>query len=142
MIRKVLLATDRSSHAEKTAKYALELAEFFGAAVVVMHAFSPPALLRRHGTLGCDELTPFLEEEAKELVGEVAELFIAAGVNVTALVVEGESVEAILRSAEAEQADLIVMGSRGEGGGFPGVLLGSVTERVVRHSTASVLVVK
>jgi nucleotide-binding universal stress UspA family protein len=140
MIRKILLAVDRSIHAEKTARESVELAKLTSASVVVMHAFSPPALLRRHLFM-LEELQTSLETEAKELVGTVAELFQAERVSVSALAVEGPAVEAILRAAEAEKPDLIVMGSRGEGG-MPGVLLGSAAERVLRHSTVSVLVVK
>ena len=55
--------------------------------------------------------------------------------------VEGPPAEAILRAAEADKPDLIVMGSRGSGG-LPGALIGSVAEQVVRHATTPVLVVK
>lgn len=142
MIKKLLLATDRSSHAEKTIAYALELAKSSGASVIVMHAFSPPPTLHRHGTFVLDELTTSLEEDAKELVATVAERFIGEGLTVTALAMEGHPVEAILRAAETEKPDVIVMGSRGENNTVPGVLLGSVAERVVRHAAVSVLVVK
>ncbi|MEK7784627.1 MAG: universal stress protein, partial [Chloroflexota bacterium] len=54
---------------------------------------------------------------------------------------EGPAAEAILRAAEDEKPDLIVMGSRGSGG-FPGLPLGAVAERVVRMSPGPVLVVK
>lgn len=142
MIQKLLLAIDRSPHAEKTIQSALALAKLAGAAVVVMHAFSPPALLRRHATPVLDELTTSLEDEAKEWVADVAERFFAAGLNATAIAVEGHPVDAILRAVETECPDVLVMGSRGEEGGLPGVLLGSVAERVVRHATVSVWVVK
>ncbi|MGR8934490.1 MAG: universal stress protein [Gammaproteobacteria bacterium] len=142
MIQKLLLAVDRSAHAEKTIQSALALAKLASAKVVVMHAFSPPASLRRHGTPVLDELAMSLEDEAKEWVAEVAEIFLAEGLNATAVAVEGHPVEAILRAVEMEHPDILVLGSRGEEGGLPGVLLGSVAERVMRHATVSVWVVK
>ncbi|MBK7448596.1 MAG: universal stress protein [Anaerolineales bacterium] len=60
---------------------------------------------------------------------------------VTASVVEGPAAEAILRAADELSPDVIVMGSRGEGG-FANVLLGGVAEQVVHHAKVPVLVVK
>ena len=53
----------------------------------------------------------------------------------------GAAPEAILRLAEEEQADLIVMGSHGRGW-LGRLLMGSVAEEVMRHATCPVLVVK
>jgi nucleotide-binding universal stress UspA family protein len=69
----------------------------------------------------------------------VAERIAAEGLKVSALAVEGEPVEAILRIAETEHPDLIVVGSHSEGAGV--ALLDTVAERVVRRSSVSVLVV-
>ena len=46
----------------------------------------------------------------------------------------------IIAEASEQEADLIVMGSHGRDG-FQRLLMGSVTERVVRHSTTPVLVI-
>jgi nucleotide-binding universal stress UspA family protein len=56
-------------------------------------------------------------------------------------VLEGPPAEAILRVAETRACDLIVVGSRGLGE-LKAVLLGSVSERVLHHSTVPVLIVK
>ncbi|HEX4145467.1 MAG TPA: universal stress protein [Pirellulales bacterium] len=53
----------------------------------------------------------------------------------------GAAPEAILRLAEEEQADLIVMGSHGRGW-LGRLLMGSVAENVMRHATCPVLIVK
>lgn len=140
MIRKILLPTDGSDYAERTVQYATDLAKLSGAAVVALYAYNPPISLRKQGAM-MEEFRTSLEEEAKEIIAEVAGRLQAEGLLVTALAVEGPAAEAILRAAENEKPDLIVMGSRGSGG-FPGLPLGAVAERVVRMSPVPVLVVK
>jgi nucleotide-binding universal stress UspA family protein len=88
-----------------------------------------------------EEYRHILEEDAREIVTEVAERLKDEGLAVSAVVVEGPAAEAILRAADEIAPDVIVMGSRGEGG-FADMLLGGVTEHVVRYSKVPVLVVK
>jgi nucleotide-binding universal stress UspA family protein len=56
-------------------------------------------------------------------------------------VVEGDPAHAILEFAEQNKIDMIVMGTLGKGG-LERFLLGSVTDKVIRHSKIPVLVVK
>jgi nucleotide-binding universal stress UspA family protein len=79
-------------------------------------------------------------ERERHLVRVVRE---ARGVGVTAefLVWDGDPGGSIAAAAEAEQADLIVVGTRGRSGAGR-MLLGSVSDHVVRHATCPVLVVR
>ena len=70
-------------------------------------------------------------------VARVAEL--QPSVSCEGKAVEGHPTAAILK--EAEQADMIVVGSRGRGG-FANLLLGSVTQQVVHHALCPVVVVR
>lgn len=56
-------------------------------------------------------------------------------------VASGSPAEEILRAAERQRADLVVMGSKGLTG-LKRVLLGSVSRKVARHAPCSVLVVR
>lgn len=141
MIKKILLPTDGSEFAEKTVRYAIDLAKSLDASIEVMYAFQPAVSLRKRASMMLEEYRAAMEEDASEIVTEVAERLKAEGLKVTATVVEGPAAEAILRAADELSPDLIVMGSRGEGG-FANVLLGGVAEQVVHHSTVPVLVVK
>nr|WP_273545378.1 universal stress protein [Sinorhizobium medicae] len=60
---------------------------------------------------------------------------------VDARVEPGDYAETILGVADEVDADLIVVGSRGLGG-LRGLLVGSVSQKVVQHSDCSVLVVR
>ena len=141
MIKKILLPTDGSKHAEKTLQYAIDLAKALGASVEVMYAYQPVNSLRKRASMMLEEYRHAMEEDAKEIVTEVAERLKQEGLNVTASVVEGPAAEAILRAADELSPDVIIMGSRGEGG-FANVLLGGVAERVIQHAKVPVLVVK
>ncbi len=63
-----------------------------------------------------------------------------AGRDVTALCVQGPTVDTILAEAEQLQADLIVVGSHGHGATYD-LLVGSVSSGVIRKSRVPVLVV-
>jgi nucleotide-binding universal stress UspA family protein len=141
MITKILLPTDGSESAEKAMHYAIELAKLTQAEILVLHAYQPVPILRKRGTIALEEYKQSLLEEATEIATDTAEPIKAAGIKVEILLVEGQAAEAILQAAEQEAADLVVMGSRGSGG-LPGLRLGSVVDRVVRHAAAAVLVVK
>lgn len=140
MIEKILLPTDGTEFSEKTVDFAIDVASMCNAVVVVMYAYSTPTL-RRGGETMIEDLRTSLEEEAREIVGEIAERVRAAGITTTTLVVQGTPVEAILKAADEELPDLIVIGSGGRSH-MSGVLVGSVAERVVRYADAPVLVVK
>jgi nucleotide-binding universal stress UspA family protein len=65
----------------------------------------------------------------------------AAGADATFLVWEGDAGEAIVAAADAECADLIVVGSHGRSG-VTRFLIGSVSDFVVRHAHCPVMVVR
>jgi nucleotide-binding universal stress UspA family protein len=73
----------------------------------------------------------------------VASVQRARGVGVTAefLVWDGDAGDSITAAAEAEQADLVVVGTRGRSAAGR-MLLGSVSDHVVRHAQCPVLVVR
>lgn len=106
-----------------------------------MYAYGAVKALRRRGGEVAEEYRLSLEQEAKELVQEIAERLRAEGLTVNGLAVEGNPAEAILRAVESEMPDLVVMGARGENL-LAALFQTSVAEMVVRHSPAPVLVVK
>ena len=65
----------------------------------------------------------------------------AAGVTAEFLVWDGDAGSSIAAAADAEHADLVVVGTRGRSGAER-MLLGSVSDHVVRHAACPVLVVR
>jgi nucleotide-binding universal stress UspA family protein len=139
-LNRILVPIDGSAHSELGLSHALRLAKWAQAELIVMVAFDPPSRLHRRGLLPPEEIVLAMESDAKELAGEVATLLESKGIKVRGLAVRGDPSEAIIGVAEDEHVDLIVMGRRGLQG-IRGMLLGSVSERVLRHSEIPVMVV-
>jgi nucleotide-binding universal stress UspA family protein len=78
---------------------------------------------------------------AHELVARIAEELHKAGFKVDTAVKIGDVRVGIIDCATQWGADLIVVGSHGQGG-IPGFLLGSVAESVARHAKCSVEIVR
>ncbi|MFK7846146.1 MAG: universal stress protein [Rhodothermales bacterium] len=73
-------------------------------------------------------------------IQEIAERFRKSGVDATALLVHGKTVDAILTEATDLDIDLIVVGSHGHGAMYQ-LLLGSISEGVLHRSSKPVLVI-
>ena len=86
-------------------------------------------------------MTRLLEEAATLLEQTRRTLTEAGGFQVTAVSLEGAPSHEIIRYAEREQADLIVLGTHGRSG-LKRLLLGSVAEHVVRKAPCAVLTVR
>jgi nucleotide-binding universal stress UspA family protein len=138
VVRRVLLATDVSSASEAAAREAIRLASEARAQLVVLSVIDPGRLRLPGGLFlrRVDQERARIESAAQVLVARAR----AAGVRATFLVWEGDPAEAILAAAEAENVDLIVIGSHGRGplGRF---VLGSTSASVSEHARRRVLVV-
>jgi nucleotide-binding universal stress UspA family protein len=82
-----------------------------------------------------------LRDEGESAVADIRQLAEGAGLPVETTVLEGSPSREIVRYAEEQDCDLIVMGTHGRGG-IDRLLLGSVAERVVRASEVPVLTVR
>ena len=139
MFKKILLATDGSSHAEEALKYAQRLALRDNAQVIVVCAFEPVPLYL--GEPWRDQFITHHVSEGREVASHAVQELQEAGVDVVVEVLEGPPADAILRVAKVRQPDLIVMGSRGHGK-VTSLLLGSVSHRVLAHTHLPVLIAR
>jgi nucleotide-binding universal stress UspA family protein len=139
MFSKILVAYDGSPHSQRAIVVAAELAHCTQAQLHVVYAYDPlPADL---GEPNYQNLLDRVLSWANEIVAGGTALVQDKSIPVTRDVLEGPAAAAILRVAEAEKFDLIVMGSRGLGQ-FAGLLLGSVSDRVLHHAKVPVMVVR
>ena len=142
MFKRILLATDGSSHAERALEYAQDLALRDDAQVIVVHVFEPvPTYHSYQKALWGDQILARHIAAGRELANEAAQELRQAGVDVIVEVLEGPPADAILRVADIRQSDLIVMGSRGQGE-LASLLLGSVSHRVLARAQTPVMVVR
>jgi nucleotide-binding universal stress UspA family protein len=136
-IRTILVATDlMTSSAEATAR-AIDLASRLDARLVIVNVLEK----RRLSGGGAHERVDQARAERERLLIGVVRDARAAGVTAEFLVWEGDPGGSIAAAAEAERADLVVVGTRGRGSAGR-MLLGSVSDHVVRHAACPVLVVR
>jgi nucleotide-binding universal stress UspA family protein len=135
-IEKVLLATDGSPASEPASEQAIDLAIQVEARLLVVSVVGGSARPSEAPMDGADSRDA-LTSKAQGLVARAR----AAGVNASFLVWEGEPGDAIVAAADAETADIIVVGSHGRSG-VSRFLIGSVSDFVVRHAHCPVMVVR
>lgn len=146
-MKKILVPTDFSTHAENALNIALKLAAKFDAEVHIIHVIAP----LRAQLLAPDpsQVDEGLEERFLASIHENASHVLdnlLAGANFpkerSITVIEfGKIYERVRRYAQSHQIDIIVMGTNGTRP-FDEVFVGSNTERVVRFAPCPVLTVK
>ena len=140
LIRRLLVPVDFSDCSLEAVEYAAGLARQFSATVTLLHVLEPV-------TYGLDfTLLPIggQEQHRRQAEARVAELAAALQqkrVTATSQVLGGLPIDGVLRTAEALQSDIIVMGTHGRRG-VSHLLLGSVVEGVMRRAPCPVLAVK
>jgi nucleotide-binding universal stress UspA family protein len=138
-IKKILVATDFSSHSKRAMDYAASLAKEAGAGIVLMHVIeSFPYSVT--DTLHIVDHRRALEKTAGFLLENLRQELAGAGVSVKSLLTNGAPYEEILKASRREKADLIVMGTHGRTG-VKHLILGSVAEKVVRLSSCPVMTI-
>jgi nucleotide-binding universal stress UspA family protein len=139
-VLRVLVPIDGSEPAELGLAHAARIASWSDAEIIVVVAYDPPGVVRRRGMLPPDSLKQAMEDDAKELAEEAVALLLAKGLRARAVVMRGDPADVIVDIAESDQVDLIVMGRRGLRA-MRRLFLGSVSERVLRSTDVSVMVV-
>lgn len=141
---RMVVATDFSATADHALSEAVGLAERYGAAITVVHVVT--MWDANPGNPGWR--FPSIPSEYRESVMRAAQQQLdetcrrLGGTRVRASLLRGfDPALEIVRAAEAENADLVVMGTHGHTG-ISHVLLGSVAEKVVRASDGPVLVIR
>ena len=141
-IRKILVPTDFSDCSEAALAYGRQMAQAFGASLHVLHVVQDPytqpwAAEAFPAPLG-DLLVQWEEQARARMVDALPEAERASTTVATQI---GSPFFEIVRYAQDEQIDLIVLGTHGRGP-LGHMLLGSVAEKVVRKAPCPVLTVR
>ncbi len=144
MIRKILIATDGSEHAQRALHYAEESAMKWNSELIIVSVVPPisPLLVPAPGFN--------LEKYVNELENAYQNVLIEAEEHVkkkrpeiksSTQLGKGRPADIIIKIADKENVDLIVMGSRGYGS-IKGWILGSTSRHVVENCTKPILIIK
>jgi nucleotide-binding universal stress UspA family protein len=138
--RKILCPVDFFKASSRAFDYAVKIAVSYGAKVHVLHVVAPVIPSSYGAPFSVEDLTADLEKESKRLLQKYKDRAARANVALTTEVGFGDIDLGILNAVEDQKADLVVMGTHGRRG-FERLILGSVTERMIRQCLVPVLTI-
>lgn len=150
-MKKVLITLDYDPTAQKIAEEGYELARAMGAEVYLLHVISDPVYyasrdyspimgfngfmdlgtIRKDSIEGLKEASNHFLAKSKKHLGDEA---------IQTLVREGDFADSILKAAKEIHADIIVIGSHSQKW-LEKIVMGSVTEKVLSHTTIPLFVI-
>lgn len=141
-MKNLLVCIDFSDETKIILKHAKALAQSMSAKVWLLHVASPtpdfvsfeigPQIVR-------DQQAHILKSEHREL-HEMQKKFAKSGLETTAIMVEGLTVDKILEQAKDIKADIILLGTHGSGQ-IHQLLVGSVSQGVIKKTPCPVLLI-
>lgn len=147
-IKKILAPTDLSELSRVGVRYALDLARAIGAEVTVYHVLSPGDLMELRDEIERVNTTNYMSRQPRQLLEmhrTALSRFLKEHFSDLLPLVEtrekvemGKADKSIVNLAKTEGSDLIVISTHGRTG-LSHVLVGSVTEKVVRQAPCPVL---
>lgn len=164
-IKRILYATDLSEYAKKAFSYAVSLARHYNATITIIHTVidNPDIYSGVLSYVGADKWEAIkkqhMDEARESLIGkkrsgvpiqQVLDIFCEDAKSHfqeqpfetdQVVVTRGNPVEEILKYSRENDIDIIVMGSRGQGG-LVDAMIGSTSLRVIRRSKKPVLLVR
>jgi universal stress protein A len=141
-LRKILVPIDFSECSRKALQYAVPLAQQFSASLLLVYVLPVHYYVgSEFGPLDVPVPEAELLQNSQEQLAQFAEREIGERVAATHRVLRGQPVHELVRAAQEEQVDLILLSTHGHTG-LKHVLLGSVAENVVRYAPCPVLVVR
>ena len=150
-LKKVLIALDYNTTAQKVAEEGYTLAKAMGAEVILLHVMSEPVYyssLEYSPIMGFTDymgVTP-LQFDSFEGLNNAAQHFLDKTMkhlgdeNIITLIKEGDFDEAIIKAAKEVHANVIVMGSHSRRW-LEDILIGSVTEKVLNKTTIPLFII-
>lgn len=150
-MKKILIALDYNPTAQRIAEAGYELAKSMNAQIILMHVvadytyyssldYSPIMGFDQFSSLGAVQIDSAMElEKAANEYLEKSKTHLG-DTSIKTLVKDGDTGDAILEAAENLHVDLIVLGSHSRRG-LDKILMGSVAEKVLRHSKIPLFII-
>jgi nucleotide-binding universal stress UspA family protein len=135
---RIVVGVDASDHAQRALRWARDEARLRDATLEIVHSYPPPEVLLLPAMVSLpsdEELVAAATQVIDEAVAEVGGF---EGIPIIRTVKAGGAAGVLCRAAE--DAELIVVGTRGRGG-FKELLLGSVSHQVATHAECPVVIV-
>jgi len=144
-ISRIMVPVDGSDHSKKAVELAIELTKLSGAQLYFIHVLeetNAPKWFKEYAEVEQLGTADYFDIVEKRLFAPLIERTKESGIQVFRCIRgRGDPADEILKNAKSRGIDLIVMGSRGLGK-FSGVILGSVSTKVLSHAKCSCITVK
>jgi len=138
---RILVPTDGSDATREAVQQAVDLAAEHGATIHALYVVNSASFAGLPMDSSWENVSAMLSEEGTTALDDVTAIAEGQGVDVERELSDGNPAREIVRYAEDENCDLVVMGTHGRGE-IDRLLLGSVAEKVVRSSSVPVLTVR
>jgi nucleotide-binding universal stress UspA family protein len=139
--KKIMIAADGSACSMMAANKGIEFARLSGGTVYAVYVVSTDYFSSIGVDVSWGEIYKILKQEGEQTVNYIKELGETEGVSVEPILLEGNPSDELIRYAEEEKMDIVIMGTLGKTG-LNRFLLGSLAENLVRHSKVPVMVVR
>lgn len=140
--RQILIATDGSETANEAADFGIEMVGCSGAKIYAVYVIdTTPYRSVSLDKIWSKETLEEFERTGHEATSYIEKIGKAAGAEVESRVLKGNPAEKIISFAEDNAIDMIIVGSFGKGR-YERAVLGSVSEKIIKHAKVPVLVVR
>lgn len=140
IFNKIIVGVDGSDNSLRATKKALSLSKQLKIDVVAIYVVNVTPL---SNVLSPEQIYDIwkkaIEDEAVKSLDKVEEIAKKMNAEIKTMMIKGDPSEEIIK--EANENDLIVVGSKGKSA-IDRVIMGSVSEKIVHHSNATVMIVK
>jgi len=143
MFEKILYPTDFSDVSKKALNYLIQLKDAGTKEIVVLHVIDEKGIdaISRYAAGSAEPMIREIKKEAREEGKKIEKKLMQSGLIVKIRIETGVPLKEILKVEEEEKVSVIVIGSHGKTN-LEEMVLGSVSEKVIRQSKKPVLVIK
>jgi nucleotide-binding universal stress UspA family protein len=137
----VLVPVDGSDNSYRALDAALLLSEKLGSSITVVNVMEQVPITHIESEKLLSELLEAYKKENQEILSKCSNIATEKGLSIKTLLLQGNPASVILDYSKKEKFDLVIMGSRGMGK-FKQLILGSVSSKIVHHSSSAILLIR
>jgi nucleotide-binding universal stress UspA family protein len=138
-VDKILVPVDGSEFSFKAAYFSTSCASQFNSEVIILHCHKPDFCYANDKDY--DAIHARIEEKAEDMLDRFREIYDKQKIKHWEIIPDPPAAQAIVKVADREKVDIIIMGTHGRTD-LQGLLLGSVTHKVLHLAHCPVLVIR
>jgi len=141
LFTRILVPVDGSDNSYRALDAALFLSEKLGSNITVLHVMEEVPITHIESQKLLSELLENYKKENQDILSKCSEIARKKGLTINTILLQGNPASIILDFSKKEKYDIVIMGSRGMGK-FKEIILGSVSSKIVHHSSCPVMLIR